>query len=102
MRRATIALALLISGGVWLWSVMPAAASCSCACVDGQPRPICSNSLEVPTVCPPTVCPMTMAPTQPAQPAATSPVVTGTQQTCADRQVYNPQTGQNEWRRLCQ
>ena len=102
MRQTMIALALLVSGGALLWSVIPATASCTCACVDGQPRPVCTNSFDMQTVCPQSVCPLVMAPVQVPQPSVTTPVVTGTQQNCADRQVYNPQTGQNEWRRLCQ
>jgi hypothetical protein len=95
-------LGLLIGGGLLLWT-LPASATCSCACVDGQARPICSNSFDVPVVCPQTVCPLTMAPVVQQPPSAViQPVLPGSQQTCADRQVYNSQTGQSEWRRLCE
>ncbi len=80
-----------------------APAVCSCACVDGQAKPICPpNSPEIPTPCPVTVCPLVMPPAPstppPPQPQTLSPDPT-TQ--CTNRQVYNPQTGQNEWRRIC-
>jgi hypothetical protein len=52
-----------------------AAASCSCACVEQQARPICSNSLEIAPPCPANVCPLAtpMNPAPPAYPAANPP-----------------------------
>jgi hypothetical protein len=80
----------------------PAAASCACACVDGQAKPICSNPLEIAGSCPSTVCPLA-TPANPILPPPTSPqtLPSNPAERCTDRQVYNPQTGQNEWRRLC-
>ncbi len=79
-----------------------AAATCSCACVEGQAKPICSNRLEIPPPCPETVCPL-VTPMNPPTPPLTQPQTLPPDPTerCVYRQVYNPQTGQNEWRRLC-
>ncbi len=79
-----------------------AAASCSCACVGGQATPICSNSLEIPPPCPATVCPL-VTPANPPTPPPTQPQTLSPDPTkrCVDQQIYNPQTGQYEWRRLC-
>ena len=93
-------------GGLALVVLVPAlaAASCSCACVDGQAKPICSNSLEIPTPCMASVCPL-VAPTNPimSMPSLTMPqtLPANPAERCMDREVYNPQTGRNEWRRLC-
>ncbi len=80
----------------------PVAASCTCACVEGQVKSICSNSLEIAVPCPPTVCPLS-TPANPVIDPLTQPqtLPPNPADRCTDRQVYNPQTGRNEWRRLC-
>ncbi len=79
-----------------------ASAACRCACVDGQPQSICSNTLEIPVPCPPTVCPL-VAPVNPVTtpPVGSQPLPSNPNERCQERQVYNPQTGQYELRRLC-
>ncbi len=80
----------------------PGFAVCQCQCVDGQPQAVCPNSLEIPPLCPASTCPLT-TPVNPLAPPVTEPqtVSPNTGERCVDRQVYNPRTGQMEWRRLC-
>jgi hypothetical protein len=73
-------------------------ATCVCRCVNGEMQPICSNSIEVPPICPPTVCqivPPSVAPV----PTPMVPPIGAT--SCEPEQVLNPYTQQYEWRTIC-
>jgi hypothetical protein len=75
-----------------------ASATCVCRCVNGEMQSICSNSIEVPPICPPTVCqivPPSVAPV----PTPMVPPIGAT--SCEPEQVLNPHTQQYEWRTIC-
>lgn len=74
-------------------------ADCTCECVNGEVEPICSNALEVPPVCAPRVCPIVTPSVQPITPPTVPPV--GTSQ-CEEKQVYNDDTGEYEWKLVCE
>lgn len=75
-----------------------AGAACVCRCVNGEMRPICSSSIDLPPICPPTVCPITPPSVAPIQAPQVPPIGTTA---CRQAQVYNPSTGQYEWREVC-
>lgn len=74
-------------------------ADCTCTCVNGQVRALCSVSYEVPPVCAPMVCPITPAAVQPITPAYVPPIGTSR---CQNKQILNPYTNMYEWRMICQ
>lgn len=95
MRRNLFAAAML--AGVAL-SPGDALAACQCRCVNGEMRPICSNSIEIPPICPPTICPIVPPSIAPITTPRVPPVGT---QTCRQVQILNPATGRYEWREVC-
>jgi len=76
-----------------------ASAACRCACVNGEVVALCSNSLDIPPICPPRLCPIVPPAIEPIQPPRVPPL--GTTQ-CRMRQVLNPWTGGHEWKEICQ
>lgn len=76
----------------------PAFAACICRCVDGSMQPICSNTIEVPPICPPTVCQIVPPSVQPIAPPIVPPIGTNS---CQNQQVLNPYTNQYEWKLIC-
>jgi len=87
---AALALAMLWSGVV--------SAECICRCVNGEVRPICRSSLDVPPPCAPQVCPIVPPSIAPIAAPRVPPVGTTS---CRQVQVYNPRTMQHEWREVC-
>jgi hypothetical protein len=83
-------LASLMTADAW--------AACVCRCVDGQMQPLCESSIDLPPVCPATLCALPLPLSKPIEPPALPPL--GTKK-CSPRQVQNPDTGQYEWRDLC-
>ena len=73
--------------------------NCVCRCVNGEMTPLCSNSLDLPPICPPTICPIVPPSVQPISPLYIPPI--GTSQ-CQNKQILNQRTGQYEWRLICQ
>ncbi len=87
--------AVLIADGT---RISPASASCICRCVGGFVQAICSSSLDVEPICAPQVCPVVPPSVTPVQPPIVPPIGTNA---CGPSQVFNPYTGQYEWRTLC-
>jgi len=74
-------------------------AECECRCVGGQNRPLCSNSIDLPPICPPMVCPIEPPSVPPILAPQVPPIGTSN---CEMRQVLNPYTRQYQWQRVCQ
>src|SRR5436309_2355606 len=91
MKRALLLLLVLLP--------CAAEAECICTCVNGQVRPICRSSLDLPPICAPQVCPIAPPSIQPIPQPSVPPI--GTTK-CEFKQVLNPVTQQYEWRRICQ
>jgi len=85
--------------GAFLLLVSNAQAECECRCVNGQVRPLCTNSLELPPICSSQICQIVPPSIPPIQPAQIPPLGTSH---CEMKQVFNPHTGQYEWQRICQ
>lgn len=75
-----------------------AMAECVCRCTNGENVPLCSNTLEIPPICPPRVCPITPPSIEPIKAPRLPPLGT---QSCWQQQVLNPYTNQYEWQRVC-
>ena len=73
-------------------------AACVCRCVNGEMKPICESSLDLPPICPPSICPLTPPSIAPLQPPTLPPLGT---KNCSQQQVFNPLTGRYEWRTIC-
>ena len=78
--------------------VTAASAACVCRCVDGENRPLCQSTIDLPPICPPKLCPLETPKLAPLDPPRLPPL--GTTQ-CEQKQVLNPYTGKYEWRRIC-
>lgn len=76
-----------------------ASANCACRCVNGEVRPICTNSLDIPPICAPTICPIVPPAITPIQTPQIPPIGTSA---CRQVQVLDPYTGQYRWRTICQ
>lgn len=83
---------------VFLWSAN-ASAACVCRCVDGEVRPICSSSLDLPPICPLQMCPLVPPSLAPLQMPSLPPLGT---QNCRQVQALDPRTNQYRWREVCQ
>lgn len=81
-----------------LFLATSAQGQCVCRCVNGEMRPLCTSAIDLPPICPPTVCPLTPPSIAPIQPPTLPPLGTTS---CSQQQVYNPRTGQYEWRSIC-
>jgi hypothetical protein len=95
MMRFRIAASLLILLGS---SAAGLRADCTCVCVDGLNRPLCSDSRDSVPVCPPRMCPDDSLTTRPRDELRLPP--TGTQ-SCSMQYVYNRYSRRYEWRQLC-
>ena len=73
-------------------------ADCTCQCVNGEVRPLCSSTLDIPPICAPRICPITPPSIAPINPPRIPPI--GTMK-CTMKQVYNEHTGQYEWKQIC-
>jgi hypothetical protein len=71
-------------------------AACVCQCVNGQMRPLCSSSLDLPPICPLQLCPMVPPALAPLPPMQLPPLGTSN---CRNVQVWNGY--QYVWRVIC-
>ncbi len=76
-----------------------AVAACRCMCIDGEVRPICSSSIDLPPICAPRICPIKPPSVEPINPPRVPPI--GTKK-CTMKQVYNEYTQRYEWKQLCE
>ncbi len=72
-------------------------AGCTCQCVNGQMRPLCDSSMEIPPICPPTICPIMSPSIAPINPPTIPPI--GTSQ-CQQAQVCDS-FGNCRWQQIC-
>jgi hypothetical protein len=91
MKKALITLALLAAAG-------GANAACVCRCVNGEVRPLCTGSLDIPPICAPTICPIVPPSITPIQTPQIPPIGTSS---CRQVQVLDPYTGQYRWQTVC-
>ena len=75
-----------------------AQASCSCKCVNGQVKALCSSSIDLKPICSPRVCPITPPSVKPIDTPSIPPIGT---KVCTNKQVYNDATFQYEWKKVC-
>ena len=73
-------------------------ADCSCVCINGEVRAVCSSSLDIEPICPPRICPITPPSIPPIQTPRIPPIGTTN---CVQKQVYNEYTRQYEWKEVC-
>jgi hypothetical protein len=92
-------IAALVGAIIFGAGSVPVRAACTCICVDGLNRPLCSEVTDVEPVCPPRLCPDAPRATPPLDLQRLPP--TGTR-SCAMEYVYNPYARRYEWRQLCQ
>ncbi len=89
MYRLFLATAIVVlAGSIW----MPGAnAGCACACYDGRMLATCSNSFDIPPICPAATC---------SRPSVTPspPVATGS--SCRDEQVCD-KFDRCHWKNSC-
>ena len=76
-----------------------AVAACTCSCVNGQVRALCSTTYEIRPICAPRICPIRTPSIKPIVPPKIKPLGTSY---CSQKQVYNYYTMQYEWKRVCQ
>ena len=74
-------------------------ASCTCECVDGEVRAMCSSSLDTPPICPPRICPLDTPSIKPIKTPSLPPI--GTKH-CKQARVYNQQNMEYEWQEICE
>lgn len=87
-------LCLMTAIVVWAGAVLApdARAGCSCVCYDGRMLPSCSNTYDIPPICPATIC---------TRPSITpSPPLTTRSNNCRDEQFCD-QFNRCEWRNSC-
>jgi hypothetical protein len=89
---------LILLAGIVLCSNV-SHAGCECRCVNGQVVPLCSSTLDLPPICPPRICQIVPPAVRPIDPPRIPPLGA---KDCRSEQVYNPGTGQYEWRQVCQ
>lgn len=90
MYRLLLAMAIVVSAALIQMSV--ANAGCSCVCYDGRMLPSCSNTFDIPPICPATTC---------SRPSVTpSPPLTTRSTNCRDEQVCD-QFNRCQWRNSC-
>ena len=75
-----------------------ARAACTCICVDGLNRPLCSGVNDRIPVCPPKVCPTEPPITRPLDQPRLPPAGTAF---CTDEYIYNRYSQRYEWRQFC-
>ena len=75
-----------------------AQAGCSCQCVNGQVRALCSSAIDIKPICSPRVCPITPPSVKPIDTPSIPPIGT---KVCTNMQVYNDVTFQYEWKKVC-
>lgn len=73
-------------------------AACTCICVDGLNRPLCSQVTDIEPVCPPRVCSEAPA-AKPLEPYDLPPFDAPA---CSMKYLYNKYAGRYEWRQVCE
>ncbi len=73
-------------------------AACSCICVNGLNRPLCSSVSDLKPLCPPKVCPRVPPITRPLDQSRLPPVGTSI---CSSKYIYNKYNQRYEWRLFC-
>jgi hypothetical protein len=76
-----------------------AEAACTCRCLDGKAKAICSSGTDIPPLCNATKCPLSTPQRTPLDAREPAPPV---KPGCTTRQVYNPDTARHEWAQICQ
>lgn len=71
-----------------------AVAGCYCNCAEGQMQPVCTNSYDVPPICPATPC------ARPTTPRISPPPLAGSRSTCRDQQVCDA-FQRCQWKVVC-
>lgn len=98
LKQAVTLLLTALLGGLLLTGADEARAGCTCVCVDGLNRPLCSSVTERKPLCPPRVCPREPAVTRPLEQSRPAP---RTRQTCSREKIYNRYSKRYEWWHLC-
>ena len=76
----------LLALGLFLLMNLDVSAACVCRCINGEMKPICQSSLDLPPICPPTICPLTPPSITPLQPPTLPPLGT---RNCTQQQRLN-------------
>ena len=76
----------------------PLHAFCVCRCVDGRLQPLCTNTIEVPPVCPVRICPPGPATLPPVVAPKLPPAGTSA---CRQAQICD-RHGSCRWRQVCE
>ena len=101
MKRSFAVLAVLAA--VLFAVAYPVAAQdnsqCTCSCVNGEVRPICTSTLAIPPICSPRICSIVPPSIKPIEPYRIPPI--GTDH-CELKQVYNEKTSRYEWKSICE
>jgi hypothetical protein len=90
--------AALLGAILYLAASTAGRAACTCICVDGLNRPLCSEVADVEPVCPPRTCPDAPRAGRPLDSLTLPP--SGTR-SCSMEYVYNRYAQRYEWRQLC-
>ena len=85
---------LLFVTAILAMPVTGASAGCYCSCTDGQVKPACTNSYDIPPICPATTCARSSTSTLGPPPLA------GARSTCRDQQVCDA-FQRCEWKTVC-
>lgn len=91
-------LVLTLTGLLLLTGISQADAACTCRCVNGVQKALCTSTLDVAPICPPRVCPVVNPSVAPVQAPRLKPLGTTS---CRMAQVYNASTQRYEWQRVC-
>lgn len=75
-----------------------AEASCQCTCINGQVRPVCTSSIDLPPICSPGICPIVPPSIKPIATPIVPPIGT---RSCRLEQVMDPSTRRYEWKQVC-
>jgi hypothetical protein len=97
-RRVADRAAILLAAAVSMAGAVPARAACTCICIDGLNRPLCSEVTDVEPICPPKPCPDAPQTVRPLDPPRLPPAG---KRSCAMEYVYNRYAGRYEWRQIC-
>ena len=73
---------------------------CSCECVSGSVRPVCSKPPKIMPICPPRICEPSRAKV-PIPRKFVPPPPRIKPSNCQQRRVKNPNTNQYIWRTIC-
>lgn len=91
----TAAIVTALVGLGMLWT--EANASCTCQCVNGEMRPLCSSAMDLPPICPLVICPMAPLSLEPISPLTLPPIGTSH---CRQAQVCD-RYGNCRWQQVC-